>query len=77
MWIHPEYDKRHLFEYICTYNIHTHTWLGKVCLKPVQDLKMDSHQIDVQGTPQLTNSCLWFFFDDLDDWEVNHWLPSN
>ena len=22
-------------------------------------------------------SCLWFLFDDLDDWEVNHWLPSN
>ena len=23
------------------------------------------------------NSCLFFFFADLDDWEVNHWLPSN
>ena len=22
-------------------------------------------------------SCLWFLFEDLDDWEVNHWLPSN
>ena len=21
--------------------------------------------------------CLWFLFDDLDDWEVNHWLTSN
>ena len=22
------------------------------------------------------NSALWFLFEDLDDWEVNHWLPS-